>query len=125
MGAVKYKSAEELQRKIDEYVDDCTEREKPMTYTGLAYYLDFASRQSLWEYSKRKDDLSLPVKRAMLRIEQDYEERLASGSPTGSIFALKNRGWSDKTEVEHSGTPDKPVIVSLGEILGNSPKPSE
>ena len=97
-----YKDVKELQDKIDNYIAHQTTNELPLTYTGLSYFLGFASRQSLWEYSKRNDDLSLPVKRAMLRIEQSYEEHLVEGNATGSIFALKNRGWRDKTELEHS-----------------------
>lgn len=98
---LKYETAEELQVKIDEYIDICSDIDnpKPLTYTGLAYHLGFASRQSIWEYSKRTDELSLPIKRAMLRIEQSYEEALHGNSPTGSIFALKNRGWRDKQEI--------------------------
>lgn len=102
----KYQSVEEIQPVIDEYISECTIHERPMTYTGLSYALGFSSRTTLWNYSKRDDALSEPVKRAMLRIEQDYEEGLRSGSPTGSIFALKNRGWSDKTEIEHSTVDD-------------------
>ena len=102
-----YKTAQELQEKIDEYINACSEDVEhivPLTYTGLAYHLGFASRQSIWEYSKRTDELSLPIKRAMLRIEQSYEEGLRSNNATGSIFALKNRGWSDKREVENKIT---------------------
>jgi hypothetical protein len=32
-----------------------------------------------------------------------YEEQLSGTAPTGSIFALKNMGWKDKTETEISG----------------------
>jgi len=99
-----YESAESLQEKIDEYIELCgdVDNPKPLTYTGLAYHLGFSSRQSVWVYSKREDELSLPIKRAMLRIEQSYEEGLRSQHSTGSIFALKNRGWRDKAEVELS-----------------------
>lgn len=117
MASLKYNTAEELEEKIHEYFEDCKTREKVMTYTGFAYALGFLSRQSIWEYSKRKDEFSLPIKRAMLRIEQDYEERLASGSPAGAIFALKNRGWSDKQEIEHSGETTH-TIKSWGEVMG-------
>lgn len=118
----KYKSAKSLQKAIDKYISICEDNAnpKPMTYTGLAYHLGFASRQSIWEYSKRKDELSLPIKRAMLRIEQCYEESLHGNSPAGSIFALKNRGWRDKTEVEHSGNKEKPVLVSIADIMGKN-----
>lgn len=96
----KYDTAEQLQFAIDAYLLWCKENEKPMTFAGLAYSLGFLSRQSLYEYSKRTDELSLPIKSALLRIEQDYEENLRAASCTGSIFALKNRGWTDKTELD-------------------------
>lgn len=107
MAKRKYDTAEQLEKQINLYENDCEAREKPMTFSGLAYALGFSSRQTLWEYSKRKDELSLPIKRAMLRIEQDYEEALRDKSCTGAIFALKNRGWSDKQEVEHTTIDDK------------------
>jgi len=99
----KYKTAKALQAKIDEYFTKVLEEERPMTFTGLAYFLGYATRQSVWQLSKREDELSLPIKKALLRIEQAYEERLQGNSPTGAIFALKNRGWSDRQEIEHSG----------------------
>ena len=36
-------------------------------------------------------------------VEAEYEARLSGNSPAGAIFALKNCGWSDKHEYEHSG----------------------
>jgi len=122
MPASKYKSAKELQLKIDEYIEICTgdpEKQIPMTFTGLAYHLGFCERRSLNDYAKRKDELSTPIKRAMLRIEQSYEEALRGNNSTGSIFALKNRGWTDKQEVQLSGDDKKPIrMVSISEIMG-------
>ena len=107
----KYTSAEELETNIQEYFSSSDAAEKPYTFAGLAHYLGFSTRQSLWEYSKRGDELSLPTKRALLYIEADYEAQLRSGSPTGAIFALKNRGWTDKQEVEHSGKSELNIKV--------------
>ncbi|GAB3882793.1 terminase small subunit [Spirosoma agri] len=75
--------------------------ERP-TWTRLALYLGFESRKSLHDYSK-KEAFSYPIKRALMVIESLYEEGLWSSSPAGVIFALKNLGWVDKTEVAHSG----------------------
>lgn len=77
------------------------EPERP-TWTKLALYLGFESRKSLHDYSK-KDAFSYPIKRALLVIESLYEEGLWSASPAGVIFALKNLGWVDKSEIEHKG----------------------
>lgn len=101
---------EEIQNKIDLYFEslvhetkDGTTYDDP-TFSGLALALGYTSRQSLWENSKSNKPISLPLKRAMLRIEESYEKGLRFQTCTGAIFALKNRGWADKSEVEHSGS---------------------
>lgn len=102
---------EAIQNKIDLYfeglertnADGDVINDDP-TFSGLALALGYSSRQSLWENSKSNKPISLPLKRAMLRIEESYEKGLRFQTCTGAIFALKNRGWSDKQEVEHSGT---------------------
>lgn len=114
-----YEDPKGLEKAINKYFAqwDDPEYKKPMTYSGLAYALGFAYRQSLNQYAALDDErYSLPIKRAMLRIDTDYEERLASGSPTGAIFALKNRGWKDRQEIEH--TVNKEVYESLKKTYG-------
>lgn len=77
------------------------------TITGLCLYLGFESRQSFYAY-EQKPEFSYTIKKARLFIENEYEEMLATGNTTGAIFALKNFGWTDKTEIdqktEHSGS---------------------
>lgn len=102
---------DELQLKLDCYINLCEEGDETAGFSGLAYYLGFSSRQSLYEYAKRDDALSLPIKRALLYIESDYEKILRHQSCTGAIFALKNRGWTDKTEIEHSGDIEYTVTL--------------
>lgn len=81
------------------------------TITGLCYYLGFESRQSFYDYEK-KEEFTYTVKRARLFIEKEYEEQLTAGNTVGSIFALKNMGWRDKTETELSGN------LSIQQITG-------
>lgn len=69
------------------------------TITGLAIYLGFESRQSFYAY-ELKPAFSYTIKRARLFIENEYEELLQTGNVAGAIFALKNLGWSDKTEID-------------------------
>jgi hypothetical protein len=95
---------EGVQVKIDAYFDESLTSERPVTFSGLALALGYNSRTQLWENSKGQKPISEPIKKAMMRIEEAYEERLHGNSPTGAIFALKNRGWQDKTEVELSGS---------------------
>jgi hypothetical protein len=109
----KFKSVEELQKKIDEYFESCFEVDpetgkktqvKPFTITGLALALD-TTRETLMDVENGhgpysgSSGFSDAIKRAKLRCQNYAEEKLFSHSPTGAIFALKNYGWSDKTEI--------------------------
>lgn len=79
---------------------------EPPTITGMCLFLGFESRQSFHDYQKKKE-FSYAIKKARLQIECEYEKALqTSKNPTGSIFALKNMGWSDKQEIEHTGGTD-------------------
>lgn len=107
-----FETPQELQGKIDEYFQSCESfindmgdlvPGKPITVTGLAYFLGFESRQSLYDY-KEREEFSYIIKRAKLRVEQAYEEKLSYQNAAGTIFALKNMGWSDKQEIEQSST---------------------
>ena len=108
-----FNSPEDLQNAIDAYFNGGANKrliivglgtmEIPCyTICGLAYYLGFSSRQSLSDYES-KIEYSDIIKKARLRIEMAYEERLADTGCTGAIFALKNMDWHDKSEVALSG----------------------
>jgi len=107
-----FETPKELQKAINRYFNKCKptldEEGKvidlnPPTVSGLALFLGFESRQSLYDYQKRNKDFSYIIKRARLTIESHYEEGLNYMAPAGKIFALKNMGWSDKTEHELTG----------------------
>lgn len=91
----KYKTAKELQDKIDKYIKDPTVKH---TISGLAYFLGFSSRQSFYDLEKL-EEFSYTVKRARLFLESHYEELLAEKSYGGAIFALKNFGWEDTSSI--------------------------
>lgn len=110
----KYSEVEKLQKKIDEYFANCPDKRvitgfdknngefvtmelNTPTITGLAFYLGFCSRDSFYEYGK-KPEFSDTIKKARLRIENEYEKQLYNDKCTGAIFALKNLGWTDKIE---------------------------
>lgn len=99
----KYATPEAFTEAVEAHVKHCREEDIPMTWTGLALALGFSSRESINIYEKY-DGFSYAVKRAKLYVENHYEQRLSGNSPTGAIFALKNMGWSDRQEVEHSGS---------------------
>jgi len=106
----KYKTPEELQEKINEYIDSLVGSENKLTITGLAYFIGFESRQSFYDYEKR-ELFSYTVKRARLLIESDYEQDLRKHGRSGDIFALKNFGWKDRTEI--IGDKDAPLQVVI------------
>lgn len=99
-------------RAFDMKVDEYFQTEKTPTWTGLAIYLGFESRQSLQDY-KEKPDFAYSIKKALIRIENQYEKALLTKSPVGPIFALKNFGWKDKQEVEQSGETKQELTVKI------------
>jgi hypothetical protein len=83
---------------------------EPATVTGMAFFLGFESRQSVYDYEKR-GAFSYLIKRCRLRVEFEYEKKLTQmEKPTGAIFALKNMGWADRTETEITGKDGAPLI---------------
>jgi hypothetical protein len=107
----KYETPEELETAIDSYFAKCEADERDITMSGLAYHLGFNSRNSLYNYED-KEVFNVPIKRALLRIEQAYEERLYGGQCTGAIFALKNRGWRDTQTIDDVSSR-KPETVTI------------
>lgn len=126
----KYKTAEEMQKVIDEYFKECegemlkdddgnvyTDKygqpiifnSKPPTVTGLALALGFNTRLALLNYQAKAEFMNT-VTRAKTFIEEYAERRLYDKDGcNGAKFNLVNnfRGWADKSEL----TVDK-VMVS-------------
>lgn len=98
---LKYKTPEDLENAIEEYFRTrigSIERKRAPTISGLALWLGFEDRQSLYDY-KERPEFSHIIKKAVLMIEDYAEEVLLSGegTATGAIFWLKNHKWTDKT----------------------------
>jgi len=112
--APKYDNVEELESSISSYFGSLVhthpetgeESIAPSTITGLALYLGFCDKQSLYDYGK-KAEFSCLIKRARTCIENHYENSLNGKASTGAIFALKNMGWADRTEITHNDNRDK------------------
>lgn len=131
----KYETPELLQDKIDEYFKnevgefplldedgkhifnkfgEIVTTLKPPTVSGLALYLGFSDRSSMYDYKNKKEnkEFSRTIKKAIARIVEFAETRLyVGGKPTGAIFWLKNHGWKDKTEVDN-----KHELVKMGKV---------
>ena len=135
----KYKTAEQLQAKIDEYFKEKVKNEplldqegnpmrdrqgrlvydiKPPTVAGLALYLGFCDRKSLYEY-KEKPEFTHTIKACVTKIEEYAEIQLTQGNSTGAIFWLKNHRWKDKTTTEHEGDAIAPTIIINEQLKEN------
>jgi len=90
-----FEKPEELEEKCLGYFEHCIEEKEKPTITGLTLFVGFCCRSSWGDYDDKKE-FSYIVKRAKLTVENSYEK---SGS-TFDIFALKNMGWKDKSEIE-------------------------
>ncbi len=117
----KYETPEAMQLAIDRYF---LAAERP-TMSGLALELGFTSREALRNYEGYSQEFADTVKRARLRMEVYYEEKLLDKdfNVSGAIFALKNLGWTDRPKAEDEGPVDiaPPVIIFNGEEY--PPKP--
>ncbi len=134
---LKFKTPEELQKRIDKYFQDCWEeawapikdrngnitqweqqrdrdgnpllrlRERP-TITGLALALD-TTRYTLLEYTERTDEYAAVILKAKTMIEHSYELGAAQGDihPAVGIFALKNFGWTDVVQINSNRQPEQ------------------
>ncbi len=127
-----YKNAEELKTAIEAYFKSLEHETKAEdgsvtvdivrspTVAGLAYALGFMDRQSIYDQKDRNEEFSCIIKRAVLYIESYHEGNLTDGkSPTGSIFWLKNHGWTDMQEIKNTG-PRDPLLITFGESDGDN-----
>ena len=93
---------------------------KPLTITGLALALGFASRQALLNY-QGKQEFNDTITRAKSRVEQYAEERLfdKDGS-SGAQFSLRNnfKGWNEEQK-ENQDAFEKldDVLKKIGGVI--------
>lgn len=93
---VLYDSPEAFQKKAEAYFAMCEAQGKVETVNGLSLWLGM-TRETLLRYAE-KDGFSDTVKMIRMRLENQWEQRLALPNATGTIFWLKNQGWSDRSE---------------------------
>lgn len=91
---LKFKDKEALEEAINKYFANTPKDE--WTITGLALALD-TYRQTLLNYEER-DEFMDTIKKAKQMVENGYELDLKKHGRSGTIFALKNFDWKDRTE---------------------------
>jgi hypothetical protein len=113
---LKWKTPEEVETLANEYLEKTPIEE--WTITGLALSLD-TTRQTLVNYEDRDEFLDA-IKRIKTKIEYSYELALRKHGRSGDIFGLKNFGWSDKQEIDHTTKGDKITPIYGGLSKYNS-----
>lgn len=89
-----FKSAKELEDKIESYKEYIEGKGKPPTIAGLAYFLG-VDRMTLYNYGKKEQYFST-IKKAVDWIISTYEESCAQKANAGIIFLMKNYGYTDR-----------------------------
>ena len=107
-----YKNEEDLQADIEGYFKWCVDNEKMPTMAGLALHIDVL-RDRLYEWEKER--FPDTIKKARTQIESMWAQLLATKNATGAIFMLKNFGWSDKQEMEMTGSNIKVTVEGRDE----------
>ncbi len=116
---LKYETPDDLKKAINKYFE--ANEFLQYTVTGLA--LVIGSKQLLADYEQR-DDYKEIVRQARLIVEHSYELALRNTTiPAGVIFALKNFGWSDRMEVDHSGGVE--IITIVDDVPKKNPPKKE
>lgn len=111
-----FETPDEFTEVADAYFARCDAEQKPYTVNGLALALGM-TRETLLRYGE-KEAFSDAVKRVRARLEDYWESRLAGPNAAGTIFWLKNQGWTDKSETELYGRGGGPVeTVSRIELV--------
>jgi hypothetical protein len=94
---------------------------EPGTFTGLAGWLGFNSRDEFFDY-EQNGAFAPALKRGRLRIEAGYEKKLHHQSPAGAIFALKSMGWNEKAETkDNSQSVPTTMIIA---VVESGPEPA-
>jgi hypothetical protein len=111
----KIESPEKFDELVDSYIALCQQANEPILLTGLILSLGLTSKEGFYEY-QNYEGFSDSVKRARMLVEMEYEKRLNNGSNAAApIFALKNFGWADKQEIDHTSSDGsiKPTVIQL------------
>jgi hypothetical protein len=91
---------------------------KFLTWSGTILAAGFNSRESWREYEKRLEFVDL-LKSARLKLTE-FEEKQGSESRNQSywIFRLKQHGWTDVQQIEHTGSVNNIIRFPLKSEIG-------
>lgn len=105
-----FETPEEFQEVADEYFAHCETDQITPTVNGLCLVLNM-TRETLLRYGE-KPGFSDSVRKARMKLEMAWEQKLAGNNVAGAIFWLKNQGWTDTQRTELTGAAGGPIQVS-------------
>lgn len=92
-----FKSAADLQERVDNYFAYAEENKKPYSIAKLALYMG-CDRQTIYNYEKDQEYFDI-IKKAREKCIANLEERLLEFGNAGQIFIAKNYGYTDRQEI--------------------------
>ena len=108
------------------YTDEVIEQirqamEKYIEITDIPIVAEFAyqskiPRFKLYEFAENNDEFQYTIKGLIDKKEAQLERQCLNGKidKTMAVFSLKQLGWKDKNEVEHSGNIKHEFIAEWG-----------
>jgi len=115
--AIEYFEQFSMEGKTDEQKVDIRANGMHPTITGLVLYLGFCDRRSFYEYEE-KPEFTHTIRYLRTMIANVYENNLFGANTTGIVFALKNLGWKDRSEVDNTHSFNKiPSIIINGKEM--------
>lgn len=95
-------SPEAFSLRARRYFDVCDALDDSVLLNGLMLVVGLYTRDGLNDY-ERRPEYTDAVKAAKRYVASAYERKLDRDRCAGPIFALKQFGWSDRIDIEHSG----------------------
>lgn len=112
----KWESPEKLQEDIEGYYIYCRDYDRPLTIAGLSAHLG-VSRQTIYNYSYNDEFFDI-IKKARDKIMAYLEETAIIKGNAGTIFVMKQYGYTDRQEIGVESTQEAvDSIKALGETL--------
>ncbi|MHA1302979.1 MAG: terminase small subunit [Candidatus Heimdallarchaeaceae archaeon] len=103
---------EHIRLKFEEYIE-----KEDVPIIAEFSYLHNVNRARLYEFEKINELFSDTIQKCRDKKESQLEKLGLMNiiNPTMAIFSLKQLGWRDKQELEHSGTVDNNITILTSE----------
>lgn len=109
---VKY--TDEFIKQITDAVNEYTDRTDIPILAEFAYQ-NKVPRQKLYMFAEKSDEFSYSIKRLLEKKEAQLERQCLNGKidKTMAVFSLKQLGWKDKNETEHTGSVGIQIVDNI------------